>query len=376
MGEGSHNPEFISLSQQEVEDFNFKPVDALIVLGAAINSDEKLESVRRYDADLLSNPESALRLRLPIPAKLRCVAAAELFLTGNVGDIIFAGGKTAKNKGVDSSEAELMSHYFLRIVAKRAKSRIRTEYKKENLDDSSEQEEEIEARVNQVLEDARSRLVLEDQSESTLQNFANTANLIDQNRSKYQDTGILTNGFHLPRALKIAQTFAEQSSGYDAESFASTNTHYHNLAERYFDPERNLDFRQEALLLVEEAIIGGMADSSMREVIKQRLGSSMDRRAEGEQYGMNVLKYLPEYWLPDLVYVQDPSRLKMILEQNPEARQLVESISGEDIESSDREKLIEAISQVKRIVPRGVWGKPGFDAESAAKELRGNNNEN
>ena len=120
--------EDLSQSQEKIfrvenkENERQKPIDALVVFGGGIISDKILggdEEQGHKGMDMghkiIGHPEQGWRL--PLGAKLRALGAAELYLSGQVNDLILTGGPIKKAEGIEASEAQLMKKYLQHKLA-------------------------------------------------------------------------------------------------------------------------------------------------------------------------------------------------------------------------------------------------------------------
>lgn len=338
--------ELESETTDSVENREHQPLDALIVLGSNIRADENLTKIGFLKPELMKTKEGNSRLRLPMAAKFRVIAAAELFLKGETEKIILTGGKTKESQGVEESEAMLMKDYLEKILRKRWRSEIIKQ-------DKQIAEEELEVELDQRWAEAEQNILLEDKAVSTLQNFAYTANLIDQepsdpdNPRQLQNCGVLSNRFHVPRALLIAQIFKINGVGVAAEDALSSYRHHNQFASKYFDLEGNRAYR--------ESVLSALSEDE-RPAVEAKLGMSMEKYDEGERYGMNVLDKVPKYWLPDVQYVENPERLRQILQAKKEIEKIINEelrTSGvdADIETASDEQLRAVLGKMTREVP-------------------------
>lgn len=191
---GSINPELT----RNLEDENKPPsIDALIVFGEGPVKKDQIDTHIGWG--------------LPVGAKARCIAAAELFNKGQIREIILTGGKTGGENY--PSEAELMKRYLVN---------------KFNIPEIA--------------------LVLEDKSTNTIENFAHVLNLVDSNKDQYQNLSFLSAGFHLARVEKLAKKFLTEGNKFSAQELIKDRSTRHNKwVEKTTDPNKNESYKNTLL---------------------------------------------------------------------------------------------------------------------------------
>ena len=326
-------------AEQNPEKEERKPIDALVVFGFGIRSDSDLERIDHSGSENKIEEIKALsRIRLPIGAKLRAVAAAEVFLQEQVRDVIITGGRVKEKEGVEASEAELMKDYMGRILRKRWRSELKS---------SGKSDEEIESEVKKRWEEASPHILLEYKATNTIENFSHTVNFIDQNQEQYQSIALLSNQFHIDRIMQIANMLQVRGEGVSAEpTVAKKRTHYERLVKNYYDLEGNREYRQSVL----EAIA-----PEKREAAEARLGATHEEMLRGERRWSRGLREIPEYWLSNVRFVENPERLRSVLSAEQKVQQVLAEYGIEDIDSASYEDIINALGRVERKIPPEEW---------------------
>lgn len=342
--------ETLSGHDQEIEQTEKeKPINALVVFGFGIRSDRDLENMAMNDPEI---PKSD-RLRLPLGAKLRVVAAAEMYYDGQVGDVIFTGGPVKKSEGVEESEAELMEKYFLRILAKRKRGEILRTMRGSGIN-PDQQTDEINSQINQYTEQAREHIFREDRASNTIENFSNTVNFLRDNREQYATVGLLSNQFHLDRIAKLAGMHQTKGDPISAEqTVIERHSKYQKIADHYFSTEGNQRFREE--VLNEFADEGGNED---RAQVEARLGTSYGDYLRGERRWSRGLDEVPEYWMSGLQFVDNDEHLLSILRaQQGVQRVLRDKFGIENIDQAPIGTIRKALSETERVIPPEEWGE-------------------
>jgi uncharacterized SAM-binding protein YcdF (DUF218 family) len=163
-------------------------LDAVVALGK--NWDFSIEGKRIY---------------LSLESKLTALAAAELYVRKKVKKIIYSGGETA-GLGINGkpfpSEAEEMKK-FIRIF-----------FKKDEIPDKE--------------------IILEEKSIDTAGNAEEVGKIIKA--KKFENIGLLTVGFHLPRAKEIFKNHKVSITEYfsSEEVLKNKNLYYDNLINDYY----------------------------------------------------------------------------------------------------------------------------------------------
>ncbi|MCL5407210.1 MAG: YdcF family protein [Patescibacteria group bacterium] len=228
--------------EKSVEIEKPEPFDSVVVLGGGLK-----------DPLWKTNPklEKSEGWMLPFDAKMRTIAATQMYLDGLTKEIIFTGGKTATDKGIEVSEAEKMKEYAGHIL------------QNAGIEDD---------KINKVI-------VLEDKATNTIENVANVCNIIDQDKEKYQNLAVLSNEYHLDRAQKLMEKFGLKTQGISAEEkVLDRSEKYQKVLDRFF---QSPEYRKK--LAVERRFSAG-------------------------------LQNLPRYWFPQAMAVNDPDRLYQIME--------------------------------------------------------------
>jgi len=321
-----------------VEKEDKRPIDALVVFGFGIRSDVDLEKMYGgTGSNQIETVKDLPRVRLPIGAKLRIVAATEIFLQGQVQDIIITGGRVKESEGVQASEAELMKAYMEKILRKR--------WRKE-LKDEGKLEEEIKSEIEHRWSDASSRILLEDRATNTIENFSHTVNFIDQNKQRYQKIALLSNEFHIDRIMQIANMLQVRGESVSAEPTVTTKrTHYERLVRNYYDLEGNREYRQSVL----EAI------APEKKAAEARLGATHEEMLRRERRWSRGLREIPEYWLSNVRFLENPERLRSVLSAEQKVQEVLVEYGIEDIDSASYEDIINALGKVERKIPPEEW---------------------
>lgn len=341
-------------------------IDALVVFGFGIKSDADLEK-----AGMLSEkiPKTA-RQRLPLGAKLRTAAAAELYFDGQVGDVIFTGGPVNAKEGVTESKAELMEDYFLKILAKRERAEIYQRLREKGQDPQHRQEE-IERQIADYLERARKNLLREDRATNTIENFSNTINLLHWERSKYQSVGLLSSQFHLDRIAKLARKHNVEGIPVSADQTMLDKREKHRkIINHYFAKKGNQHFRNDVLSDFDlpgseerndiEAKFGpryGQNIDRERSKTDTRLGTSFDDYQKGEKRWSRGLDEIPEYWMQGLQFMEDEDQLRAILTAEQELSKVLQEKLGKSVDEATQKEIQTALSSIDRIMPPAEWGE-------------------
>lgn len=249
------SPEELGLEDQEKGETE-KPqsFDAVIVLGGGLKDPQWKSFQEKYPEGISSRGvkvEKSEGWMLPFDAKLRTIAAAQMYIDGLTREIIFTGGSTAKQRGIEESEAEKMKDYAGYLLE-------RAGFQKDQIDQA---------------------IILEDKATNTIENVANVCNIIDQNKEKYQNLAVLTNEYHLDRAKELMGKFKLKTEGISAEDkLKDRSAKYQKVLDRFFNSPGYQD------------------------------------RLAGERRWTAGLKDLPRYWFPQAMAVNDPDRLSKIME--------------------------------------------------------------
>ncbi len=209
------------------------------------------------------------REMLPIPAKMRAIAALEILNKGEVNEVIISGGKTGGEEL--PSEAELMRDYIIR------KKQI-------ELNKKVEKEEISEGQAKEILQEMIEKIKMEESATNTIENFANIINMIDENSQQYQDIGFLSNQFHLDRTVKLAEKFQLKGEKLSGEKeLDKRSKHY----KKFLDKACSIENKEYEKIL------------------------------QGEEKWTKALEELPMYWFPQATLVNQ-ERLTQMLEANKE----------------------------------------------------------
>lgn len=329
-----------------------KPIDALVIFGGGSISDRDLVETQRGKS-LVSNQEKGWRL--PIMAKLRLIAATELYKNGQVEDIIFSEG-TRTSEGMTVSGAELMKDYFLKKLEYKWRSDLIKEYEtaEGNIRDTEGQirsdiQQKIDEIVDTRLKDASGHVLLEDKATNTIENFAYTANFIDANQDKYQNIAFLSSDFHISRIKKIAEKIKISGQGFGSETIiddSGLDERYKKVAQNYFNPDKNRVYREQIL-----------QDLSGEEktVFEKRLGMSAAEYTKGEKRWSRGLDEIPEYWLQNIQFIKDPEQLKRILKAEQGVQEVLAKNGIVDIDEASEEEIRAALEKIERIMPPKEW---------------------
>lgn len=257
---------FESQEESSVEAERRKPFDAVIVLGSGIEDPYwKWYNKRHPDEPILEDQDN--KGHLGVDARMRTIAAAEMYRQGLTSQIIFTGGKTAEQRGIADSEAQLMKEYAAMILRRAGLT---------------------EGEIAQAI-------ILEDQATNTIENIAKVCNIIDQNPDQYRSLAILTNQYHLDRAQELIGKFNLKAEGFKAEDLLqSRSPKYQRIVERFFASPGYQD------------------------------------RLAGERRWTKGLKEMPQYWHPQTLTVENPERIDYILESLG-LEQIAEKVGRENL---------------------------------------------
>jgi len=331
---GPENPE-----EKEAE--KEKPIDVLVVFGFGIRSDRDLEEMDLGGPLTPQESATTARVRLPLGAKLRAVAAAELYLRGEVREIIFTGGRVKEQEDVCESEAQLMRDYFEKILKKRWRSELR-----KTPVGPQETEEEIQKRWTET----QPHILLEDSSTNTIENFAHSLSLLVERQKGGQRIALLSNQFHLDRVMRLAKKFqVEGTRPVPAEQITvEARPKYESLVKRHFDPQTNQDFR--------EGLLSALPPEEQGKRLA-RLGPSMKERLQEERHWSRALDELPQYWLPSVRSVQNPEMLKRILTADNRVLQFLKDAGYDNPDEIPHEELTQILGKIEREMPPAEWGE-------------------
>jgi len=327
-----------------------KGIDALIVFGAGIRSDRdiaRLKELDEYDQQMLQEPEARSRLRLTEAAKVRIVGAVEMFLDGQVRDVILTGGAVLKEQGIDETEAELMKAYFEKIIKKRWRSELRTSYEHDSLE-AKQDAERVEAEVDRQWSEVEPHIILEDKATNTIENFAHTINHLNDNPGQYDNLAFMSNQFHTERIIQLANILALKGEGRPAESeILNKRVKYETYIKNNFDLEGNKEYR--------ERVLEGLTESERKVVAHYMLNANMESADQGEKRWSRGLSDMPEYWLSNVQFINNIDHLRQILNGDPKASELME-LRGVDVDTADIDDLKKVLAGVERKLPPEEWG--------------------
>jgi uncharacterized SAM-binding protein YcdF (DUF218 family) len=320
------------------EQLKKKMIDALIVFGFGIRSDKDMEKMNTGQELRKKEYQGQKGWRLPLGAKLRVVAAAETYLQWQVADVIFTGGPIKVNEGVQESEADLMQRYFLHIIDKRIRAKLK---------DSKISEDEINKEVSAQILETSKHILLEDKATNTIENFANTINYIERYKNKYQNIALLSNEFHLDRIIKLGEKFGLGGIGIPAEKTVNeSHKRYENLINRYFDPKTNTAYRNE--------ILSSLSDKD-KDQIEARLGTSIEDYLKGEKRWSRGIDEIPEYWLQNVRFIENTDQLKNILKADEAVVKLLKEKGIDNIDKASHQTLVNILGSIDRIIPPKEW---------------------
>lgn len=328
-----------------------KPIDALVVFGGGVLSDKSLEAMD-VGKKLIGNTEHGWRL--PLGAKMRVLAATELYLGGQAEDVFFTGGAVGSKEGLEKSEAQLMQDYFLGKLKQRWHSDLLKEYEEaeENVrNEEGEIRPDIAERINEIVEmrlqEASQHVLLEDRATNTIENFAHTINYLDQDKDKYQNIALLSNNFHIGRIEKLAGKMGVEGQSIGSEDVVKKmDPRYEKVAKRYFDPEVNEAYRAEVL---------GELEGEKKMQMESRLGGIAKDYPKSERRWSRGLDEIPEHWLPNVSFIENPERLKGILKAEENIESILRQNGVDDIETADPDELRKVLASIERKMPPKEW---------------------
>lgn len=239
--------------EKTVEKEKLQPFDAVIVLGQAFDDPRWKKFQEKYPEGI--SPRG-VQIKsegwmLGLDAKMRTMAAAQMYLDGLTREIIFTGGRTATTRGIEASEAEKMKEYAAHI-----------------LKNAGVDEDKIEQAI-----------ILEDKATNTIENVANVCNIIDQDKEKYQNLAVLTNEYHLDRAKQLMGKFGLETQGVAAEEkVREASEKYQKVLDRFF------------------------------------ASPGYQEKLAAERRWSAGLEHLQQYWYPQAMAVENPDRLYKIME--------------------------------------------------------------
>jgi len=344
-------------AKKETKEREPKPhFDAVVVFGAGVAARET------------TRPDKSKKTEwaLPSQAKMRALAAYEIYKRGDVRELILTGGRVLQEKHPDApSEAELMQAYIEHLALTDIKRKLRK---------NNESAEKIEQTLAQEQEKLRQTIRLEDKAINTIENFAHTLNAMDKEPDRYQNMALVSNQFHLPRIQKLAQLFGVEGAAISAESQAHARwkekdrapedhyRHYQKFLDAttapYSDPDRLAYLAQH--YADEDPRLPDGFPVLPQEKIKSHLA--------GEERWEEGLAHMPEYWIPQAAFV-NPQRLKEMIRINIELQSFVQErfggyfeshyqksvLSIEDMTDEEFADLHEKLKTVQREMPPKDW---------------------
>jgi len=244
-------------------------------------------------------------------AKMRVLAALELWKKNEVGNIIFSGGKT--NPKLETSEAEAMRNFFLKT--------LRTDL--ENTDMPPE-------KIDQELQRADQSILLEDQATNTLENVGYMINMMQEDPDSHCSIAGLSTKFHTSRIKEILDMFGiETDFMFDEEHILE---------------QRNENFAQ---------IFSNIHDNP----------DYYDTTLTGENKWMRSLNQQPKYYLTAIAKIEDDELFKQTvvnLANSKEVRENIRTLLRDeydipDLESVDPATLREKVNTIVRELPPAEW---------------------
>ncbi|AKM82444.1 TPA: YdcF family protein [Candidatus Berkelbacteria bacterium] len=336
--EGISQPEFNEREEK-------KPIDALVVFGGGIVSDNSYRA-RESGKSLIGHPEGGWRL--PLSAKLRVLATADLFSKGMVGDVILTGGAVKEKEGFLTSEAALMKKYLRqKLIHKWQREAL--EIARSHGEVSDEKEGQARQSAEEKWLESEPHIILEDKATNTIENFAYTVNYLEKNKAKYQNISLLSNNFHIDRITKLAKKFAVDGKGIGAETIMSQiDPRYDQLIQNYLNPEKNDEYRQE--------IIDSVPDEEKQKYLA-RLGGSAKDAMKSEKRFSRGLDEIPEYWLPNVKHIENFDYLKQILAAEEKTQEVLEEKGIPNVNEASEEEVRNVLDNLERIIPPEEWGE-------------------
>jgi len=257
-------------SETSVEQEKRKPpFDAVIVLGSGIEDPFwKWYNEKHPDSPITkADQDNRKGWMLGVDARMRTMAAVEMYLQRLTSKIIFTGGRTAEKRGIAESEAEKMRAYADYLLR-------RGGVKPEEIEDA---------------------IILEDRATNTIENIANVCGIIDANPEGYEHLAILTNGYHLDRAQALIKKFNLEAQGFTAEDLlVERSPKYQRILKRFF------------------------------------ASTGYQDRVRGEIRWTRGLQEMPQYWHPQALSVENPERIDYIL-KSLGLEQIAEKVGRENL---------------------------------------------
>jgi len=168
-------------------------------------------------------------------------------------------------------------------------------------------------------------ILIEDRSTNTIENFANVMNIIDQAPQEYQSTAVLSNQYHVNRAKILAKSFSGETQGQAAEPILDRRSEkYRKVLDRFFSSPQYQD------------------------------------KLKGEVRWTRGLDEIPLYWLPQAMAVENPARLKKMLEVEKVQQTVDEILKAQGIVGGldaieDLNQIREIVRSMPREMPPEEW---------------------
>lgn len=160
--------------------------------------------------------------------------------------------------------------------------------------------------------------VLEENATNTILNIVYIANIIDQFPNQYKNLLFVSMGFHIPRIKEICSLVKLDGHFLTAEAEVSTRSErHHRLLQNLFDPEK---------------------ESYAKIIVEQKRW----------YYG---LREIPEYWLPQMAMIENPTRLRRIL-QTEHIQPFLHSQGMVDVQSVSLDNLRAWLNSIPRKFPK------------------------
>lgn len=250
-------------------------------------------------------------------AKLNAIAAATLYLEGKTRKIIFSGGKTGKMEVTGPLEGQNITVPIEQSEGGQMAQYVMTKFG-------------IPAEA----------IVVEDEAANTIENISRSLKPIDKNPDRFARLGFLGSHHHVKRIEQMAKLFGlegptmssatvidESRAGMGRKYAQDERVHrtmwrYQDYLNKTLNPETNPTYRKR---LVEE---------------------------ERWSYG---LENNPSYFLPQLRFIEDESRLKSVLR----AERLTEYLSqrGVDVETASADEIRAELEKIQREIPDETHAK-------------------
>jgi len=244
-------------------------------------------------------PEIKHRGQLVPEAKLNAIAAAQLYLEGKTKKIIFTGGRTGKDETgnpLEQSEGEMMRDYVVRKFS--------------------------------IPEEA---CIVEDKAANTIENIARSLTPIDENPEKFLNLGFLGSPHHVERIAQMAELFGLEGPTVSSAKVIDEGRlsggskvhrnmeHYRRYFEKTLDPEANPIYA---------------------------------KRLREETRWSKGLETMPQYFLPQLKFIENDARLLSVLLRFSD---YLEEKGIKDLKTADPDKIRDILGEIKRELPPQEW---------------------